>query len=275
MRLRWMCGTVVFVACAQRTNRCASCGDLSDIVPAFDACRRLVAAISMESFPSPRRRQGAYTSGRGSCRCRPRLRECGTSSLSSRRRRDGCPTRYVGLFRQAFAEQQRGEAEAGADPDFLRLLVVADDAAVGGHSVRGAHFAIAEFHDVGGEDFLCCGELHIFRVEIAEAGHIGVPLAGELVGLDAVAIFALLVVAEIFAVPEFVDVGFLRFKKMSVIMSAALCFAERAGGFFRCAQSCQPQAAAVRADTADDPGVVGLVGIAAVFRDAAAVIELL
>src|SRR5579871_4496201 len=123
--------------------------------------------------------------------------------------------------------------------------------------------------------FFAARELHLLGIKIAEAGHVGVPLAGELVGLDAIAIFALLVVTEVLAVPELVDIGLLRLEELRVIGVGALRFAEGARGFFGRAKGSEPEAAAVGADAANNPGIIGLIGIAAIFGDATAVIELL
>ena len=57
--------------------------------------------------------------------------------------------------------------------------------------------------------FLRSGQLHFVWHQIPEAGHVGVPLASQLIRLNAVAIFALGVVAEIFSIPKLVDVGLL------------------------------------------------------------------
>ena len=128
------------------------------------------------------------------------------------------PSRAVALVFESVSQHEGGDAEGGAGPDFLHLLVSFDDSAVGGNAVDGAHFSLRELHHVEVEDLLQRLALHVHRDEITQAGDVGVPLSGELVGLDVVAVFASGVVAEILSVPELLDIVGLTFGEQIVIL---------------------------------------------------------
>src|ERR1035438_6836325 len=69
------------------------------------------------------------------------------------------PGRAVALVFESVGEHQGGDAEGGASPYFLHLLVALDDGAVGGDAVDGAHFALRELHHVKVENLLQCPAL--------------------------------------------------------------------------------------------------------------------
>src|SRR5437879_8218064 len=113
---------------------------------------------------------------------------------------------------------QSRHLEGGAGPDFLNLLIGGDERTIRSNAVDGAHGAICKFQNIEGVDFLERTKLHSAGNEIAEAGHVGVPLSSELVSLDIVAIFAVGVVAEIFAIPKFLDIAGLALVAKIVVM---------------------------------------------------------
>src|SRR5205823_14682412 len=120
-------------------------------------------------------------------------------------------------------------------------------------------------------NFLQVFGAHVWRNDVAEACHVGVPLTGELVGLNVVFVFALRVVTKVFAVPEFLDVTGLGFGEFIVILLRGGGFAKLLGNFFGRTQSGEIKAGGIGALAFDEPGVVGLVRIALVFGQAVAV----
>src|SRR6202022_1200791 len=99
------------------------------------------------------------------------------------------------------------------------------------------------------------------------ACYVGIPLSGELVGLNVVAVFASGVVAEILSIPELLDVAGLTFCKQIVILRLRGWVVQDLRDLLGGAQSCEPESATVGAFTANHPDVVGLIGEAVVFRD--------
>src|ERR1700739_2856616 len=69
------------------------------------------------------------------------------------------PRCVVRLVFQSFTKEKRCQREACAGPNFLRLLIVANDAAIRGHTVCGSHFSITELHNVIRKDFFQCRNL--------------------------------------------------------------------------------------------------------------------
>src|SRR5271163_633079 len=101
-----------------------------------------------------------------------------------------------------------------------------------------------------------------------------VPLSRKLVGLDQPVIFRLRVIAEIPAVPELADVRLLRLREKSVIFTLSCIIAEHSCALFTRAKRRQPQTTRVGANALHYPRVIGLVGIAAVLRNPAAMVKL-
>src|SRR6185295_12709864 len=98
-----------------------------------------------------------------------------------------------------------GEPQRRPGPDFVNLLVAAKDRPIGRDAVDRAHRPAREAGDVERVDLLERRSPHPLRDEIPQAGQVGVPLAGELVGDDVVLVIAAGVVAEVLTGPELVD----------------------------------------------------------------------
>src|SRR5262249_57183349 len=103
---------------------------------------------------------------------------------------------------------------------------------------------------------------------VAEASHFCVPLPGKLVSLDIIAIRAARVVAEVFAIPEFLDVAGLAERKEIVILLLRGCVLEDFGDLLGGAQRSKPKPATVGAFATHNPGVIGLTGKAVVLGNA-------
>src|ERR1700733_3278020 len=123
------------------------------------------------------------------------------------------PSRAVSLVAHPFAQQKSGKSKAGSYPDFKRLFVFANDRSIRSHAIGRAHFAATKLHHVEVEYFSGRRQLHFVRHQIAQARHIGIPLSGQLIGLHAVAVFAICVVAEVLAIPKLPNVCLLGFEK--------------------------------------------------------------
>src|ERR1039457_508121 len=166
------------------------------------------------------------------------------------------PSRVVAFILQSIRQHERGHTESCASPDLLNLFVTLDNAAIDGHAIHGTHFTVAEFHHVKVKDFLERFALHFDRYDIAQSAQVRVPLSGELVGLDVVAVFAARVVAKVFSVPKPGDVSRLTFGKFFVVFCLG-GIVQHLGDFLSGAQRRQPKSTTISAVPANDPDVVG------------------
>jgi len=64
-------------------------------------------------------------------------------------------------------------------------VVAVQRRAVGSDTADGAHFALLKFSHVGVVDLVQRRDTHLFRHKVAQSGEIGVPLAGQLLGITA------------------------------------------------------------------------------------------
>ena len=169
-------------------------------------------------------------------------------------------------------EHEGGQAVDRPHPRLLRLLARSVNRPVGAHAVDRAHVAVAKAAHVQAVDRLEGRGNVVGGDDGRQARGVGVPLARELVGHDAVGVGAAAGVVEVVAaVPQLRLEGLLARRQPGGVARRGLGVADELAHLDGCFQRAQPQPARVGTDAVHRPGVVGLVRQALVVGQAVAV----